>query len=474
MKAWQPILTPKTVLPLLFGVGIIFAPIGGLLLYASAKVQELSIDYSHCNATAPACNAQGTNFDPIPTSAVSYSFRNEVSADDAPTWCRETQYISYGGTTNVTTPVCRMQFHVPDVLSPPVLLYYRLTNFYQNHRRYVKSFDMQQLNGEYRSASDIDGSDCDPLQLGEDGKPYYPCGLIANSLFNDTIFPPLALNWPGESGNYTYDMKNTSIAWDSDKELYKTVTTDVYPYGSVVPPMYWREKYPVYNETFPYPDLHTDEAFQVWMRTAGLPTFSKLARRNDTRAMEIGRYQVDVYDCEWMDIEKKEEVECKALTWHVADFPVNSYDGTKSILLSTRTIMGGKNPFLGIAYVVVGGLCIVLGALFTATHLIKPRLAFTRVIIGCNFPQRTITDRWRNNAGNSATTAISVGTQTSRARQLQPAAAGDLEKGHRRSLLPLPTYPNESIVESFPPLSAFLRFRRSWRFPRPGIDRGED
>lgn len=35
--------------------------------------------------------------------------------------------------------------------------------------------------------------------------------------------------------------------------------------------------------------------------------------------------------------------------------------------------MGGKNPFLGIAYVVVGGICIVLGALFTALHLIKPR-----------------------------------------------------------------------------------------------------
>lgn len=35
--------------------------------------------------------------------------------------------------------------------------------------------------------------------------------------------------------------------------------------------------------------------------------------------------------------------------------------------------MGGKNPFLGIAYVVVGGICIVLGTLFTVTHLIKPR-----------------------------------------------------------------------------------------------------
>jgi hypothetical protein len=41
LKAWQPILTPKTVLPLFFIVGVIFAPIGGLLLYASAQVGTL-------------------------------------------------------------------------------------------------------------------------------------------------------------------------------------------------------------------------------------------------------------------------------------------------------------------------------------------------------------------------------------------------------------------------------------------------
>jgi hypothetical protein len=34
--------------------------------------------------------------------------------------------------------------------------------------------------------------------------------------------------------------------------------------------------------------------------------------------------------------------------------------------------MGGKNPFLGIAYVVVGGFCIVLGVVFTIAHLVKP------------------------------------------------------------------------------------------------------
>jgi len=57
----------------------------------------------------------------------------------------------------------------------------------------------------------------------------------------------------------------------------------------------------------------------------------------------------------------------------LSDFPVTIFDGTKAILLSTRTVMGGKNPFLGIAYVVVAGICVLLGALFTVTHLIKPR-----------------------------------------------------------------------------------------------------
>jgi hypothetical protein len=54
-------------------------------------------------------------------------------------------------------------------------------------------------------------------------------------------------------------------------------------------------------------------------------------------------------------------------------FPVIEYHGTKSILISTRTVMGGRNPFLGIAYMAVGGVCILLGAVFTVTHLFKPR-----------------------------------------------------------------------------------------------------
>ena len=54
-------------------------------------------------------------------------------------------------------------------------------------------------------------------------------------------------------------------------------------------------------------------------------------------------------------------------------FPVTDYGGTKSILISTRSVLGGRNPFMGIAYVVVGGVCVLLGAMFTIAHLVRPR-----------------------------------------------------------------------------------------------------
>jgi len=41
LKAWQPILTPKTVLPAFFAIGIAFIPIGVGLLYSSNLVRTL-------------------------------------------------------------------------------------------------------------------------------------------------------------------------------------------------------------------------------------------------------------------------------------------------------------------------------------------------------------------------------------------------------------------------------------------------
>lgn len=340
LKAWQPILTPKTVLPLFFAVGVVFAPIGGLLLWASSQVKELSIDYSQCNSTAPAC-VEGRppelsqNPDArIPDSAVSMYFGTASDDADAPTWCVENEDVSYGVNIDYTvdTPVCRIQFYIPESMNPPVLLYYQLTNFYQNHRRYVSSFDQQQLEGEFRDNSSIASSSCDPLALNDDGKAYYPCGLIANSMFNDTYRRVTALQWPSQSeGNVTYEMTNNTVSWDTDGELYGT---SPYNYSDVVPPPFWQKRYPVYNESFPFPNLKEDEPFQVWMRTAGLPTFSKLALRNDSTTMEAGRYQIDIYDCKYCGsirqhpgsiLTPPSRLPRHHLRWHKVNPPLNAY-----------------------------------------------------------------------------------------------------------------------------------------------------
>ncbi len=64
-------------------------------------------------------------------------------------------------------------------------MYYGLTNFYQNHRRYVKSRDDKQLLGENL---DDPGEDCAPFDKDPEGKPYVPCGAIANSLFSGNSY----------------------------------------------------------------------------------------------------------------------------------------------------------------------------------------------------------------------------------------------------------------------------------------------
>lgn len=337
------------------------------------------LDYTHCSSQAP----ESPILDLMPSNLVTAHFKKSNSSSPVKAmWSRKSINQTWAPGVVVPTIQCSLQFNIPSDMGPPVLFYYHLTNFFQNHRRYAKSFDADQLKGTARSASDIDGSDCKPLTT-IDGKPIYPCGLAANSLFNDTFSNPILLTVPTDTGksidNQTYVMNNNSgIAWPSDKDLYGTTK---YNWSQVAVPPNWALRFPNNYTDDNHPDLVNDEAFQVWMRLAGLPIFSKLAQRNDTDPMISGTYRVDINDSASFYILSAITLFHK-LTLNL-DFNVTEYGGTKSILISTRTVMGGKNPFLGIAYVVVGGICVLLGTLFTVTHLIRPRyvLPFPHVSI---------------------------------------------------------------------------------------------
>ena len=51
------------------------------------------------------------------------------------------------------------------------------------------------------------------------------------------------------------------------------------------------------------------------------------------------------------------------------DFPVKDFGGKKQFVLTTPSWIGGKNPFLGIAYIVVGCLCLIFGVIFLVIHI---------------------------------------------------------------------------------------------------------
>jgi hypothetical protein len=254
------------------------------------QVQEISIDYSNCPRQA------GSDYADIPSNRVMSSFKSSSSnlAPQPVQWkVQSNQTVTYDhGVSVPDTYICYLKFTIPTQLKAPVLFYYQLTNFYQNHRLYVKSFDASQLSGKARTASQIKASNCDPLRLDPNNKPYYPCGLIANSIFNDTFSNLMLLNSQGGgNGTTSYNMTKSGIAWSSDGKLYGKTE---YNGTEVVPPQNWVRRYPNYTNFIP--DLSQDETFWVWMRTAGLPSFSKLAMRNDTAPMPQGQYELAIWD----------------------------------------------------------------------------------------------------------------------------------------------------------------------------------
>jgi len=256
----------------------------------------MSINYTNCIRDAPEVDANLNASSPaqlvnVPDGRFSWSFKKSLNTK--PKWGRSNEDFTWP-ISGHTTPsdVCILEFTIPNDISPPILFYYRLTNFYQNHRRYVKSVDIDQLKGVAKSKSDINSGDCEPLKLDPvTGRPYYPCGLIANSMFNDTFgnFTYLSAN-NDEASSYNFSTEGTS--WAHEGDLYGKTKYNV---EDVAVPPFWVKQWPDGKYTH-LPDLHTWEQFQVWMRTAGLPTFSKLAQKNDNTVLKEGTYRLKIYD----------------------------------------------------------------------------------------------------------------------------------------------------------------------------------
>lgn len=300
LPACKPILTPKWVVSVFTLISIIFIPVGIVSLLASRDVVEIVDRYE--------------------TACIPENQRNT----------KDTKVAHIQNPSSNKT--CQRTLTVPKHMKQPIYVYYQLDNFYQNHRRYVKSRDDQQLRDPDKANST---SSCDPEDTTSDNSPIVPCGLIAWSLFNDT--------YSFTRSNQALTVNKTEISWKSDRER---------KFGDKVFPKNFQNGTLIGGGKLnPSKPLSEQEDLIVWMRTAALPTFRKM----------YGKIEVDL---------QANEVITVVLQNHYNTY---SFGGKKKLVLSTTSWLGGKNDFLGIAYLTVGSLCLFLAIAFFVVYLVKPR-----------------------------------------------------------------------------------------------------
>ena len=114
-----------------------------------------------------------------------------------------TEYkVDYSKCYTDSNKICYETITINQTLTAPIFVYYELTNFYSNHRDYVKSKIWKQLRGEIE-VDDTNNSDCKTAvtmaeMFNNDSSKYFshtgspmngtdwanPCGLIAKAFFN--------------------------------------------------------------------------------------------------------------------------------------------------------------------------------------------------------------------------------------------------------------------------------------------------
>jgi hypothetical protein len=236
----------------------------------------------------------------------------------------------------------------------------------------VNSYSSKQFLGEDVVETDLDVACTTKVRNAAGTQILNPCGLIAQSFFNDEI----AFDYVN-SGHAMMD--ETGIAWPSDYDKFKqpdgflaeevasnaVSCADVglpanCAYGTTNDGKNYRYYYPneaeveYLYETYPQIDFVkgvTDEHFMVWARTASRPNFRKLYGKITGPFAKGQMLKFAI----------------------VNNFEVASFGGSKTLVISTLNAMGGSNPYLGTAFLAVGILAFLLTILFVIKQMISER-----------------------------------------------------------------------------------------------------
>ena len=215
------------------------------------------------------------------------------------------------------------KININEDMKKPIMVYYQVDGVIQNHRFYMDSKSDKQLKEGGGSKEDL--KHCESaltvnqmenwwgFESYDDSNFADPCGLIAKTYFKDKL-----TEWKLDGVDLTEEeeLDEEEIAYQSDIDTYKEVAANV-DYG---------------------------EHFLVWMRISPFSNPRKLWGR-------INR-----------DIKQNSQLKIKIVP------DENYYFGNRYIILSTRNIFGGKSMFLGICYIIAGGLSLMASVIFITTY----------------------------------------------------------------------------------------------------------
>lgn len=263
------------------------------------------------------------------------------------------QGVAYGTDcileSNGVSKTCTIQATIEKDMTAPVYLYYKVDNFWQNHRKFFKSIEVNQFRGEYATTTD-----CNPVLKGVDNKDLFPCGLQAWSYFNDEI----DVQATRDSTTICSDTQSghgdcstfTGLALPNDIQRIE------HPAGALPSDSTMRTAGTTISDfTFSEKVLLniTSEKLNVWMKQAATSTFYKL-------------YSVINYDLSKDDV----------LSFSIdVNFPAAaSYNNHKfpsvGLHLSTAQKYGGKHIVMGYSYLFFGSAIILTIGAIIAAHMV--------------------------------------------------------------------------------------------------------
>jgi hypothetical protein len=204
-----------------------------------------------------------------------------------------------------------------------------LTNFYQNHRRFVFSRIPAQLRGEYVSYDEL--SPAKPFRAVDDDpkKLLLPSGLFALSVFNDTF------RW---LANGTF-WNESAIAYETEySDLFQPLSTE-YQEGCR-----WLQNSTIFSEK-----NMQDPHFIAWMRISALPTLVKDYAICENCTIPKGVYTIEIN----------------------SSYPTHGFGGEKWIIITQRPL--GGEFYLAIMFFVAWGVSLAFACIFLVAELMCPR-----------------------------------------------------------------------------------------------------